>query len=187
MIFSNPPFAGRESDPIYLNRFECSKSDDGTAISLHKTIPFVEMIIKLLRPGGTAALVLPNGIFNSPSKTFKKLREIIFADTTILAVVGLPHWVFFHTGCDVQGSLLFIKKEKPKSDYDIFMAWADNVGFDAKGAKTGENDLQTILDSYKSKSHDSLFKFSVVKKNDRFDPLFLSSWYSCFFELANGS
>ncbi|HET8669699.1 MAG TPA: N-6 DNA methylase, partial [Candidatus Saccharimonadales bacterium] len=29
MVFSNPPFAGRESDELYLNRFETSKTEDG--------------------------------------------------------------------------------------------------------------------------------------------------------------
>lgn len=170
-IFSNPPFAGRESDATYLSRFESAKTED-SLISLHKTIPFVEMIIKLLAPGGVAALVLPNGIFNSPSGTFKKIREIIYRETKILAVIGLPHWVFFHTGCDVQGSLLFIKKERPTSDYNVFIDWADSVGYDAKGTKTGANDLPEILERYKKRKAANLFKFSSLQKNDRFDPLF---------------
>jgi type I restriction enzyme M protein len=171
-IFSNPPFAGRESDPKYLARFETAKTEDGSIISLHKTIPFVEMIIKLLAPEGVAALVLPNGIFNSPSSTFKKLRKIIFEDTQILAVIGLPHWVFFHTGCDVQGSLLFLKKTTPTKDYNVFIDWADNVGYDAKGSKTKDNDLPSILDRYNKKEKTNLFKFSDLKRNDRFDALF---------------
>ena len=171
-IYSNPPFAGREEDPNYLARFECAKTDDGSIISLHKAIPFVEMIVSLLAPGGIAALVLPNGIFNSPSATFRKLREIIYAETTILAVVGLPHWVFFHTGCDVQGSLLFLKKETPREDYRVFMDWADDVGFDAKGTKTGANDLPQILERYRKRSSANLYRFSVLRRNDRFDPLY---------------
>jgi type I restriction enzyme M protein len=171
-IFSNPPFAGRESDQNYLSRFETAKTDDGSIVSLHKAIPFVEMIIKLLKPGGMAALVLPNGIFNSPSRTFKKLREIIYNETKILAVIGLPHWVFFHTGCDVQGSLLFLMKEQPTKDYHVFIDLADNVGFDAKGAKTDKNDLPDILKRYKKGNKTNLIKFSTLRKNDRFDPLF---------------
>ncbi len=176
-IFSNPPFAGRESDPTFLSRFECAKTDDGSTISLHKTIPFVEMIIRLLSEGGVAALVLPNGIFNSPSSTFKKLREIIYEKTRILAVIGLPHWVFFHTGCDVQGSLLFLRKEKPPAEYHVFIDWAENVGYDAKGAKTQKNDLPDILTRYKGKPQPkgNLFPFSLLRKNDRFDPLYYSS------------
>ena len=172
MVFSNPPFAGRESDPKHLARFETAKTDDGGLISLHKTIPFVEMIIRLLDEDGVAALVLPNGIFNSPSATFKKLREIIYKETQILAVIGLPHWVFFHTGCDVQGSLLFIKKTKPQSNYKVFMDWADNVGYDAKGSKTKKNDLPDILERYKSKKEDHYFKFTELRRNDRFDALY---------------
>ncbi len=171
-IFSNPPFAGRESDPKYLTRFESAKTDDGSIVSLHKTIPFVETIIKMLRPGGVAALVLPNGVFNSPSRTFQKLRNIIFSETKIIAVIGLPHWVFFHTGCDVQGSLLFIEKTQPTGDYDVFIDWAENVGYDAKGAKTDKNDLPGILQRYKKPKKKNLFRFSDLKKNDRFDPLF---------------
>ena len=172
-IFSNPPFAGREEDSAYLTRFDTAKTDNNGIVSLHKTIPFVEMIIKLLAPGGIAALVLPNGIFNSPSYTFKRLREIIFQKTQILAAVGLPHWVFFHTGCDVQGSLLFIRKQEPPKDYDIFMDIAEHVGFDQKGDKVDSNDLPEILKKYRGKPpSQNLIKFSVVKSNDRFDPLF---------------
>jgi type I restriction-modification system DNA methylase subunit len=182
-IFSNPPFAGREADPTYLARFETAQTEDGTLVSLNKAIPFVEMIIRLLRPGGVAALVLPNGIFNSPSRPFRKLREIVFAETKILAAIGLPHWVFFHTGCDVQGSLLFLKKEPPDQDYSVFLDWAENVGFDAKGAKTGKNDLPKILKRYWDRRSENLFKFSILRKNDRFDPLFYKpGGHAIFFE-----
>ena len=172
-VFSNPPFAGRESNPIYLAQSRCAKSEDGSTISLHKTIPFVEMILESLQEGGTAALVLPNSVFNSPSTTFKQLRRIIFEETTILAVIGLPHWVFFQTGCDVQGSLLFLRKGKPaSSDYNVFVDVADNVGYDAKGAKTVKNDLPGILQSSKERKASKLVRFSAFKQNDRFDPLF---------------
>lgn len=186
-IFSNPPFAGRESDPAFLSRFDSGKTEDGSFVTLHKTIPFVEMIVRLLAPGGVAALVLPNGIFNSPSSTFKKLRQIIYDNTRIMAVIGLPHWVFFHTGCDVQGSLLFIKKERVRDDYNVFFDWANNVGYDAKGAKTGENDLPAILKRYSAPPKSNLFKFSKLRQNDRFDPLFyLPGQAQAFSNLKSG-
>jgi len=171
-IFSNPPFVGRESDPSFLSRFECAQTDDGSTVSLHKSIPFVEMIIRLLADDGIAALVLPSGIFNSPSGTFRKLREIIYTQTQILAVIGLPHWVFFHTGCDVQGCLLFLKKGKPPNDYNVFIDWADDVGYDAKGAKTGKNDLPDILKRYKNPPSRNLFSFATLRQNDRIDALY---------------
>ena len=171
-IFSNPPFAGRETDQSHLARFETAKTDDGSLVSLHKAIPFVELVVKLLKPGGMAALVLPNGILNSPSRTFQKLRNIIYSETRIVAAIALPHWVFFHTGCDVQGSLLFLRKEKPPADYAIYMDWVDEVGYDAKGAKTGRNQLPEVLNRYAAQPKGNLFQFSTVRANDRFDPLF---------------
>ena len=35
-IFSNPPFAGRESDETFLSRFHCAKTEDGLLVTLHK-------------------------------------------------------------------------------------------------------------------------------------------------------
>jgi type I restriction enzyme M protein len=185
-IFSNPPFAGREEDPAYLARFEAAKSDDGSLVSLHKTIPFVEMIVRLLAPDGVAALVLPNGIFNSQSRTFKKVREIIFRQTRVMAVIGLPHWVFFHTGCDVQGSLLFIQKEKPPEDYQVFMDVAENVGFDVKGDKVDKNDLPEILKRYYDRPPRHLIPFSLLNLNDRFDPLFYIGSKGTEFSMPSG-
>lgn len=182
-IFSNPPFAGRENNPKYLQRFETAKSESGTLLNPNKTIPFVEMIINLLAPGGTAALVLPNGVFNSKASVFKKLRDVILRETTITAIIGLPHWVFFHTGCDVQGSLLFIKKKVPPKDYKVFISWAKNVGYDAKGSKHNENDLPQILEAFKKRSPSNLFNISLLKQNDRLDPLYYQpGQYRAYFE-----
>ena len=76
-IFSNPPFAGRESDVKYLERFEATLGETGNPVETPKCIPFVEHIIGLLKDGGIAALVLPNGVFSSQSYQFRKVREII--------------------------------------------------------------------------------------------------------------
>lgn len=170
-IFSNPPFAGRENDPEQLLKFEVAKTEEGKVNSLHKSLPFVELITKLLAEGGTAGLVLPNGIFNSQSYHFQKIREIIWSKCEIIAIIGLPHWVFFHTGCDVQGALLFIKrKKKPRDDYHFFIDWAEHVGYDAAGRKTDKNDLPDIIARFHKPPKANLFKASTLKTNGRIDP-----------------
>jgi type I restriction enzyme M protein len=172
-ILSNPPFAGRENDPHQLAKFECAKGESGKRVSVHKSLPFVELIINLLAEGGMAGLVLPNGIFNSQSYHFKKLREIIWAKCEVVAIIGLPHWVFFHTGCDVQGALLFIRRtNNPRRDYDVFIDWAENVGYDSAGRKTDQNDLPEILRRFRNPPRENLFKVSLLRKNGRIDPLY---------------
>ena len=174
-IFSNPPFAGREADSKYLDRFETTQGESGHSVQTPKSIPFVEHILDLLKDGGVAALVLPSGIFSSQSYHFCKLREFIWAKTEILAIIGLPHWVFFHTGCDVQGALLFFRRtDTPRDNYDIFIDWAENVGYDQAGRKTDKNDLPGIIDRYQriSKPKNNLFKAATLRARGRIDPLF---------------
>jgi hypothetical protein len=173
-VFSNPPFAGRETDPHQLEKFESTRGESGQVVSTPKSIPFVEHILNLLVEGGRAALVLPGGIFNSQSHQFKEIREIIWKKSEITAIIGLPHWVFFHTGCDVQGALLFLKRTNaPRADYDIFMDWADGVGYDAAGRKTpNRNDFPDILERFKKRNKANLFRASVLRKRGRIDPLY---------------
>jgi hypothetical protein len=172
-IFSNPPFAGREDDPGQLEKFETAKTATGKVVSLNKSVPFVEMIINLMAEGGMAGLVLPSAVFNARSLPYLKLRELIWKKCEIVAVIGLPHWVFFHTGCDVQGGVLFLRRtDNPRADYNVFFDWAEHVGYDAAGHKTDKSDLPLILERYKKPPKRNLIKASVLKTAERFDPEF---------------
>ncbi len=174
-IFSNPPFAGRETDSKYLDRFETTIGEAGRLVQTSKCIPFVEHIIGLLKEDGIAALVLPNGIFSSQSYQFRKVREMIWEKSEILAIIGLPHWVFFHTGCDVQGALLFLRRtDTPRSDYPVFIDWATEVGYDAAGRKTSDNDLPGIFERYSlsNRPAENTFAAAALRQRGRIDPLY---------------
>ena len=72
-----------------------------------RDVIFIERIINLLRPGGRAAVVLPQGKFNNSSLAF--IREFILHKARLLAVVGLHGNTFKpHTG--TKTSVLFIQK-----------------------------------------------------------------------------
>ena len=172
-IFSNPPFAGREEDPEQLEKFCTTKNGSGDLLETPKSIPFVEHILSLLAEGGRAALVLPNGIFNSQSDQFSRLRDLIWAKSEVLAIIGLPHWVFFHTGCDVQGALLFLKRtDSPRKDYPVHLDWAEHVGYDAAGRKTDKNEFPDILERYQQRATSNQFKASLLQQRGRMDPLY---------------
>ena len=174
-IFSNPPFAGREADMKYLSRFETTIGKAGHPVQTPKCIPFMEHIIGLLKEDGIAALVLPNGIFSSQGYQFQKVRELIWEKSEILAIIGLPHWVFFHTGCDVQGALLFLRRtDTPRPDYPVFIDWAEDVGYDSAGRKTDANDLPSILERYSlsTRPPENTFSAAELRQRGRIDPLY---------------
>jgi type I restriction enzyme M protein len=167
LILSNPPFAGREKDPHILRQFKLGVNKDGKPISVSKEILFIEKIIRLLAKDGRAGLVLPSGIFNNPS--LKRVRDHIKANVKILAIVGLPHLSFQVTGANNEGHLLFIQKvEKIPEDYPIFIDRATHVGIDAIGRQTGQSDLSTIVERFRSPPHQNTIMFSELK--DRVDP-----------------
>lgn len=111
VILANPPFAGEKTDRKMLARYELAKpalkrAHDKPAKE-ERDVLFIERILKMLKPGGRAAVVLPQGKFNNSSLGF--IREWILKKARLLAVVGLhPNTFKPHTG--TKTSVLFVHK-----------------------------------------------------------------------------
>ncbi len=169
IIYSNPPFAGREKDATILGDFTLGRNASNDPRSVSKEVLFIEMIIKLLRVGGRAGLVLPAGVFNNPS--MKPLRGYIRKNAKITALIGLPHLAFQISGANNEGHLLFIEKvESVPADYPIFIDWAGEVGIDSVGKKTDRNALVGVVKRFNDPPKANVIKFSQLK--ERIDP-----WY----------
>lgn len=120
LILANPPFAGEMKDKKMLVKYDLAKpalkrAKDKTAKE-ERDVLFIERIIKMLRPGGRAAIVLPQGKFNNSSLAF--IREWILRKARLLAVVGLHGNTFKpHTG--TKTSVLFVQKYTEQQLQDI--------------------------------------------------------------------
>ncbi len=175
IIYSNPPFAGSEKDSDVLEKFTLGKNKQGKTKNVSKEVLFVEMIIKLLAPGGKAGLVLPAGVFNNPS--MKDLRDYICQHAKIIALIGLPHLAFQVSGANNEGHLLFIEKvEKVPPDYTIFIDWAGEVGINSVGHKIERNDLVDVAARFQKPPPKNQIRFSELK--GRIDPWFYHPNYS---------
>ncbi len=171
VILSNPPFAKFETDESILSDFGVGKNESGRIRGVNRALVFTEQIINLLAEGGRAGLVLPRSIFENESYAFRKLREIIFAKCEILATIGLPRTAFTHTDTGILGDLLFIqKKNNPRTDYDVFVAWAENVGYNTLGHNVEENDFPKILEGYHTPPRANLVPVSQLKATDNINP-----------------
>ncbi|MCK5198289.1 MAG: N-6 DNA methylase, partial [Spirochaetales bacterium] len=112
IILSNPPFAGEVPGKKILTHFTLAKRALKTAGNKKQPVEerdvlFIERIIKFLKPGGRAAIVLPQGKFNNSSLAF--IREWILHQARLLAVVGL-HPNTFKPHTPTKTSVLFIQK-----------------------------------------------------------------------------
>jgi len=112
VVLANPPFAGEMKDRKMLVHYELAKpalkrAGDDKQPKEERDVLFIERILKMLKPGGRAAIVLPQGKFNNSSLAF--IREWILKKARLLAVVGLhPNTFKPHTG--TKTSVLFVQK-----------------------------------------------------------------------------
>lgn len=107
--------------------------------SIKTEILFLERVHSFVKPGtGRVAIILPDGILTNSS--LQGVRDWLLAHFQLLAVVSLPQFAFAHYDAGVKASLVFLRRlkdgETVADDAPIFMALAENIGYDATGRKT---------------------------------------------------
>jgi len=107
--------------------------------SIKTEILFLERVWSFLRPGtGRTAIVLPDGILTNSS--LQGVRDWLLSRFQLLAVVSLPQFAFFHYDAGVKASIVFLRRlndgEKLPADAPVFMATAENIGYNASGDAT---------------------------------------------------
>lgn len=110
-----------------------------TRASIKTEILFLERAYSFLKPGkGRMAIVLPDGILTNSS--LQGVRDWLLAHFQLMAVVSLPQFAFAHYDAGVKASIVFMRRlaedETVPDDAPIFMALAENIGYDAAGRKT---------------------------------------------------
>jgi type I restriction enzyme M protein len=107
VIITNPPFGGMEEDGIE-NNFPLEFRTRETADL------FLVLIVELLKSGGRAAVVLPDGtLFGEGVKT--RVKERLLAECDLHTIVRMPKGVFAPY-TSIQTNVLFFTKGKPTKD-----------------------------------------------------------------------
>src|ERR1017187_1208106 len=99
------PKACSDRNKSFASLFELTH---GTESKVRTEIIFLERCLSLLAPGGRLGIVLPEGVFNNPSRQY--VRDFCEDRAFLRAVVSLPGETFSSSGADVKASLLFLQK-----------------------------------------------------------------------------
>ena len=149
VIFANPPFTG-----------SIDKGDVNEALTLNTTkseLLFLENIFLMLKKGGTACVVIPQGVLFGSGKAFKNLRQILVEKCELKAVVSAPSGVFKPYAGVSTAILLFTKvydAEEEVSQPATESTWfyemeSDGYSLDDKRTKLDHHgDLQEIIIEY---------------------------------------
>lgn len=140
LILTNPPFGakipvvGKELLRQYaLGRRWIEKNGAWhcTTELLDKQPPqilFIERCLQLLKPGGRAGIVLPEGVFGNPSDRY--IGEYVRQNAAVLAIVSLPPETF-QPSTHTKTSVVFLQKCTPQTR--VFMAVAKTIGHNKNG------------------------------------------------------
>ena len=191
IILTNPPFGAKVlfNEKKYLQDYDLGLNNGKVRAAQNTEVLFIERCSHYLKIGGRMAIVLPDGILTNA--TLQYVRDFIMKNFIINAIVSIPQTAFSHYGAGVKCSLLFLTKSNSiKENYDIFMAQAEYVGYDATGREIAQNDLNEIFDDYKNFIEKKNFKlngkcflvkFNSIKLTKRIDA-FGSSLINVFYQ-----
>src|SRR5579883_2024696 len=88
LVLANPPFAGSLD-------YENTAKDLLQIVKTRKTeLLFLALFLRLLKAGGRAAVIVPDGVLFGSSKAHKELRRMLVEDQKLDAVIKLPSGVF---------------------------------------------------------------------------------------------
>jgi type I restriction enzyme M protein len=103
LILGNPPFKGSLD-------YETTAKDLQAVVKTKKTeLLFLALFLRLLKPGGRAAVIVPDGVLFNSNNAYSKLRKILVEDHKLDAVVKLPSGVF-KPYAGVSTAILFFTK-----------------------------------------------------------------------------
>ena len=117
LILANPPFKGSLD-------YETTSKELQRVVKTKKTeLLFLALFLRLLKPGGRAAVIVPDGVIFGVSKAHRELRRILVEEQKLEAVINLPPGVFRPYSGVSTAILIFTKTNSGGTDnvwfYDV--------------------------------------------------------------------
>jgi type I restriction enzyme M protein len=127
LVLANPPFAGSLD-------YESTAKDLLEVVKTKKTeLLFLALFLRLLKPGGRAAVIVPDGVLFGSSNAHKELRRMLIENQKLDAVIKLPSGVFRPYAGVSTAILAFTKTNSGGTDFVWFYdVEADGLSLDDK-------------------------------------------------------
>lgn len=129
LILANPPFAGSLD-------YDSTAKDLQAVVKTKKTeLLFIALFLRLLKPGGRAAVIVPDGVLFGSSKAHKTLRRMLVEDQKLDAVISMPSGVF-KPYAGVSTAILFFTRTDSGGTDDVWFYDMQADGFSLDDKRT---------------------------------------------------
>lgn len=122
-ILTNPPFGTKGAN-------QAPDRDDFTIETSNKQLNFVQHVMNILKPGGRAALVLPDNVLFEDKAG--DVFEILMQDCNLHTILRLPRGTFTPYSQGVKANVIFFQKGLPTENVWIFDARSNVPGVTKK-------------------------------------------------------
>lgn len=134
LILANPPFAGSLD-------YENVAKDLQQQVKTKKTeLLFLALFLRLLKPGGRAAVIVPDGVLFGSTKAHRQLRKDLVENQRLDGIVSLPSGVFKPYAGVSTAILLFTKTSSGGTDH----VWFYDLQADGYSLDDRRNELLPI-------------------------------------------
>ncbi len=154
LVLANPPFAGSLD-------YESTAKDLLQVVKTKKTeLLFLALFLRLLKPGGRAAVIVPDGVLFGSSNAHRTLRKMLVEEQQLDGIVSMPSGVFKPYAGVSTAILLFTKTNSGGTDnvwfYDMH---ADGFSLDDKRTlQPDKSDLPDILHRWQNRTREKARK-----------------------------
>ncbi len=145
LILANPPFKGSlDADTVSADLLKVCKTKKTELL-------FLALFLRMLKPGGRGAVIVPDGVLFGSSTAHKAIRKELVEGNRLEAVISMPSGVFKPYAGVSTGILVFTKTGHGGTDkvwfYDMT---ADGFSLDDKRTPIADNDIPDIIARFHS-------------------------------------
>ena len=151
LVLANPPFKGS------LDREAVDGKILAVVDSKKTELLFLALILKGLKLGGRAAVIVPDGVLFGSSNAHMQIRKELIDNQKLQAVISMPSGVFKPYAGVSTAVLLFTKTNSEGTDQVWFYDMqADGLSLDDKRNPIANNDIPDIVERFKNLDKESL-------------------------------
>ena len=170
LVLANPPFKGSlDYDAVENSILKMVKSKKTELL-------FLGLMLRMLKTGGRAAVIVPDGVLFGSSNAHKQIRQELIENHKLDAVISMPSGVF-KPYAGVSTAVLFFTKTGTGGTDNVWFydMTADGYSLDDKRNEIKDNDIPDLLNRYHNIKEEAnrartdksfLVPFDEIKNND---------------------
>ena len=143
MCLANPPFKGSVDAESINDNLKAVTNTKKTELL------FLALFLRMLKPGGQCACIVPDGVLFGSSKAHQSIRKELVENHQLRAVISMPSGVFKPYAGVSTAVLVFTKTGAGGTDkvwfYDMKV---DGFSLDDKRSEISDNDIPDIIERF---------------------------------------